>query len=173
MFNFIDKIFDVSSSNEITFIPDSLKKDLKENLQTGEEILSTLRVYKANYKAQRVFDSNSFFNAFMILTNQRVIIARNSKRLQKFRDIPLNIIQHQTFETSRDVPVLTIHMLNERDILEFPRRSKDEVEPVINILIDLLESSTKESSENIYCRFCGFSIPQDSNFCENCGKKLN
>lgn len=173
MFKFLDKLFDVSSSNNIYDIPEKLHDELKENLQPSEEIINTLRLFKSNYKAERIIDRNSFFNAFMILTNQRIIVARNSKSLQKFRDIPLNIIQHHTFEVSSDRPILTIHMLNSRDILEFPKKSKAQVDPAIESLKHLLSKTNEEPKDKIYCRFCGYSIPSDSSFCENCGKKLS
>lgn len=40
-------------------------------------------------------------------------------------------------------------------------------------LVDTLEEGgDRKDRKSLGCQFCGASIPQDSNFCSSCGKKL-
>lgn len=166
------KLFIDTSGEELLRIPTSLQKDLEDSLQDNEKIVHNLRTYKATYKAKRILDSNSYFNAIMILTNQRMIVARNSSRLKKFRDVPLNLIQNQTLEISEDIPILTMNLSNTKDILTFPKNSKEQVEPVVKTLKELLENNANKSTQKIFCRYCGKKVPEDSQFCQECGKEL-
>lgn len=165
--------FKEPTSEELIRIPQSLKHDIENILQENEELVHIIRTYKSRYKAQRLLDGNSFYNAIMILTTKRVIIARNSSRLIKFRDIPLNLINNYTYESTDGVPVITLNVSDGKDILTFAKNAFELTNDVSDSLKKLMKDKSINTLETVYCRFCGKQIPTDSKFCMNCGEKLS
>lgn len=174
MSSLIDKlksIFETPSGEELLLLPESLKIDINETLENEESLVFSIRALSAKYKAPRLIDSNTFFNPYFILTNSRIIIARNSSRLNVFREIELrNIIDHK-FEISSRISSLSMKLYNSRDIVTFHSNTSEQTESLKNHFDELVGALSASEEKKLYCRFCGEKIPADSNFCPDCGSR--
>ena len=87
--NAIKDFMDSLVTHSYTELPERIKTGLNKYLKDDEEILVTLSNYRAVYRAPKFLDSNTFYSSWFILTNDRIVIARNSSNFKRFRDIPL------------------------------------------------------------------------------------
>jgi len=173
----IKEIFDRFEAKNSTELPADLQTGLSNYLTPGEDVLITLKNYRAIYKAKRWSDSNTFFNSWFILTNLRILILRNSSSFKMFRDIPLEVIRETNYELDRLEPRIKFSSHDGEDIIEFSKRSMNYCKEIENKVKDALANVTivqKDSpdSETIYCNNCGTRILRHSNFCFRCGTKL-
>src|SRR3970282_1909648 len=113
--NYLNKL----DNQNITELPLGLKSGLTKYLSRDEDLLFTLRDFRAIYKAPRWIDSNTFFNSWFILTNKRIIIAKNSSSFKRFRDIPHNKISQIDYETGLLESKLIIHYPGPVERLDF------------------------------------------------------
>ena len=155
-------------------LPSGIKTGLAKYLEPGEEILLTLLNFRAIYKAPTLMDSNTFFNSWLILTNSRIIIAKNSSTFNKFRDIPHSTIDQFYYETGALESTLTIHTPGSVDKIMFlseARRYCKDLDAKVNKAI---EEAKKHSglSDTIFCSQCRSKIPKGSKFCSECGARL-
>jgi hypothetical protein len=157
-----------------TELPSGVKSGLANYLRSGEEILFTLRNFRAIYKAPRWLDSNTFFNSWLILTNNRVIIAKNSSSFKKFRDIPLSEVKQIDYEMGALESRLTIESPGTVDIIEFLREARKLSEDLSQIINKALENFRQSGQpvSLIFCFKCGNKVPQGSKFCSECGERL-
>jgi len=164
-------------SKNFTELPTGLQSGLLRYLSQGEEILLTLRDYRAIYKAPKWIDSNTYFNSWFILTDQRILILRNSSSFKLFRDIPLDEISRTLYEMERLEPRITIITPGKEDRIEFVSAVMKHCEDMYKRLNEALEknrlnSKTAMEKDTIHCFNCGSKIPGRSNFCPECGKSL-
>jgi len=68
-------MFDAKKCSEL---PHGIKKGVEKYIKEEESILVTLLNWRVVYKAPRFIDSNTYFHTWFILTDHRIIIARNS-----------------------------------------------------------------------------------------------
>lgn len=160
-----------------TELPSGIKIGLAKYLKPGEEVLLTLRNFRAIYRAPTWMSSNTFFNSWFILTDSRIIIAKNSSTFNRFRDIPLNTIDQIHYETWVLDSKLTIHSPSTTDIIEFLRESRMYREDLDTKVKRAIEGSKKvgkgpEISDTIFCPQCGTKIPKESRFCSECGRGI-
>ncbi len=158
-------------------LPPGIRTGLASYLTPGEEVLFSIRNFRTIYKASRWADSNTFFNSWFILTNARIIIARNSSSFKTFRDIPHNMISQIHYETEVLESRLTIHSPNTVDIIEFAGESKRYCENLDQRINKVLEEAQKRKEHSgifntTFCPHCGSKIPKESKFCSECGAKL-
>ena len=153
----------------ITELPLGIKSGLTKYLTPDEELLFTLRDFRAIYKAPRWIDSNTFFNSWFILTNRRIIIARNSSSFKRFRDIPHNTINQIEYDTGILESRLILHSPRTIDIIEFIGESKKHSEG-----LELKIQRIKEQAlfDTVICPNCENKIPKGSKFCPECGEKI-
>jgi DNA-directed RNA polymerase subunit RPC12/RpoP len=175
IFQRLREALDRRKKKNFTELPSGIKTDLTRYLNPGEEILFTLLNFRAIYKAPTLMDSNTFFNSWFILTNRRIIVAKNSSSFKKFRDIPHNTIDQIHYETGALDSRLRIHSPGTVDIIEFLRESKmyrEDLEIRVNRAIEEAKKAEKhtEASDMIFCPQCGSKIPKESKFCSECGK---
>jgi len=160
-----------------TEIPERIQTGLNKYLNDNEEILVTLLNYRAIYKAPRWLDSNTFFNSWFVLTNHRVIIARNSSHFKRFRDIPLNEISQIFYELDDYEGRISITCPGKEDIVEFSKGTQPYYES-LEIELNKAHQNAKElkrldkDSESILCTKCGSKIDSESKFCPECGARL-
>jgi len=155
----------------LTDLPSGIRTGLARYLASGEEILFTLRDFRAIYKAPRWLDSNTYFNSWFILTNHRIIIARNSSSFKKFRDIPYNMINQIDYEPGVLDYKLIIHSPGTVDIIEFLREVREHCEG-LELRINMALESGRRIFASIYCFSCGSKVPKESKFCSECGTNL-
>lgn len=161
---------------DLTELPPELRSGLVNYLGPGEEILFALRSFRAVYKPPKWIDSNTFFNSWFILTNERIIIARNSSSFKKFRDIFLNEIRRIDYETGALESKLTIESPDTVDTIEFFREVREYAQGLREKVKEALENArrTKEytmASGLMTCSKCGGEVPKTSKFCPECGEK--
>ena len=162
--NYLNKL----DNQNITELPLGLKSGLTKYLTPDEELLFTLRDFRAIYKAPRWIDSNTFFNSWFILTNRRIIIARNSSSFKRFRDIPYNTINQIEYETGILESRLIIHSPRTVDIIEFIGEARKHSEGLEQKVQGIKEQAI---TDIVICPNCENKIPRGSKFCSECGEK--
>jgi PH (Pleckstrin Homology) domain-containing protein/zinc ribbon protein len=172
----LKKSFDERKTRNFTELPLNVKAGLAAHLGPDEEVLLTLLNFRAIYRASTLMDSNTFFNSCFILTNQRIIVAKNSSSFKKFRDIPHSIVEQVYHEIEAFKSKLTIHSLGTVDIIEFLRESSIYCEDLgikANRSIEEAKKGEKPGAyDRILCSLCGSKIPKESKFCSECGARL-
>jgi NADH pyrophosphatase NudC (nudix superfamily) len=164
-------------SKNFTKLPSDLNGSLSSYLSPGEEILLTLRNYRAIHKAPNWIDSNTYFNSWFILTDQRILILRNSSSFKLFRDIALDEVSRTHYEMEKLEPRITIISPGKEDRVEFVSEVTKHCEDIGKKVNEALEISRQNSQlsgekDTRYCPNCGSKIPRTSNFCSECGKSL-
>ncbi len=175
-FQRLKEALDRRRKKNFTELPSGIKIGLTKHLEPGEEILITLRNFRAIYKAPTLMDSNTFFNSWFILTNRRIIIAKNSSSFKKFRDIPYNTIYQIHYETGMLDSKLIIHSPGTVDTIEFLRESRiyhEDLDIKVNRAVEEFKKWGKYPDLGmIQCPQCGIKIPKESKFCLECGKSI-
>jgi zinc ribbon protein/PH (Pleckstrin Homology) domain-containing protein len=174
IFQTLKESLDRTRTKNFVELPSRIKTDLAKYLKPGEEILLTLLNFRAIYKAPTLMDSNTFFNSWLTLTNSRIIIAKNSSKFNKFRDISHSTIDQVYYETGALGSTLTIHSPGSVDKIMFlseARRYCEDLDAKVN---KALEEAKKHSglSDTIFCSQCRSKIPKGSKFCPQCGTML-
>jgi hypothetical protein len=156
----------------LTELPQGIKTGLLKHLKPQEEILLTLRSFRAIYKPPRWIDSNTFFNSWFILTNHRIIVARNSSSFKKFRDILLHTVNQTEYEEGERESRLTIHSPGTVDIIEFLKEVRAHCKDIEGMVKKALKEAYTMKPDVAFCYECGSQIPRHSKFCPECGIRL-
>ncbi len=177
IFERFKKYVNKQKAQNFTQLPPGAKNDLSKYLKRDEEILFIVRNFRAIYKAPRWVDSNTFFNSWLILTNQRIMIAKNSSSFKRVREILLNNISQTDYETEISESKLTIHSPGTVDIIEFFRESRTYCEGLEQKVSEALENARQsgghsQTLDTVFCDGCGRKVPSQSKFCSECGVKL-
>jgi hypothetical protein len=173
----IQGIMNRLESQNVTELPSELHDRLSRYLSQDEEILLTLRNYRAIYRAPNWLDSNTYFHSWFVLTDQRILILRNSSSFKLFRDIPLSEITRTRYEMEELDPRVTIITPGNEDRIEFVSKVIEHCEDIGKKIHEALEKSRQlsklsQEKDTIYCYNCGSKIPRKSNFCPECGESL-
>lgn len=165
-------------TNNYTELPERIQKGLYKYINDKEEILFTILDYRAMYKAPRWIDSNTFFNSWFILTNERIIIARNSSGFKRFRDIPLHEITQIFYEFDESEGKISITCPGKEDIIEFSKATFPYYESLEKKLNQALENSKElnrinQDADHILCTKCGSRINSESKYCPECGARVD
>ena len=159
-----------------TELPETIRPGLEKYLGENENILLTLLNYRAIYKAAKWVDSNTFFNSWFILTNNRIVIARNSSKFKRFRDIPLHEITQIFYELDEDQGKISITCPAKEDIIEFSKGAQpyfEDLEIKVKEAIQNAKVNKPElDTETIICTKCGSKIDIESKFCPECGARV-
>ncbi len=161
-----------------TELPERIQTGLNKYLKDDEKILLTLMDYRAIYRAPKFVDSNTFFNSWFILTNDRIIIARNSSNFKRFRDIPLLDITQIFYEIDNTEPRISITTPGKEDIIEFMRAASahcQDLEKVIDGAIENAKSRKRHTGKDdfVLCSKCGSQVLSESKYCSECGSRLD
>ena len=159
------------TGDELFFLPEQIKKDLLWNLKgSGEKLILSLKTHRAVHKAPATRDSNTFYKAYAIITSRRLILAKDSSKLNTFREIPLASVESYRYEEENKKPHLNIESLKSKFILTFPPDSFTEAETFFGTFRKILENS---KLEELFCGKCEKKIPVDSVYCSHCGEKID
>ena len=175
--NALKTFISIFGTRNYTELPQGIRKGLEKYLNNGENILITLLDFRAIYKAPTFLESNTFFNSWFILTNNRVIIARNSSGFKRFRDIPLDTITQIYSELDNMDPKITINSPGNEDIIEFPKQTSEHCATLEKSLRDAIENVKNSHTEPgdmdfIFCPKCGSKTLKTGHFCSECGSRL-
>ncbi len=176
----LDTLMDILGRLETrnyTDLPRGVHQGLMKYLEENERPLVTLLNFRAIYRAPRWLDSNTFFNTWFILTERRIVIARNSSVFKRFRDIPLDSITQIYCELDHTEPRLTVNSPGHEDIIEFHKKSSAHCASLEESLKDAIDNAKKtrkhHGDENFtFCGKCGSKILRGSHFCSECGAML-
>lgn len=165
-------------THNYTELPEKIQLGVNDYLKDDEHIILTLLDYRAIYKAPKFMDSNTFFNSWFILTDKRILIARNSSTFKRFRDIPLSAITQILYELDTSEPRITITTPGNEDIIEFTRACAEhcvDLDKKIDRAIEDAKAQNTNSTdlEHILCKKCGSKILSESKYCSECGSRLD
>ena len=177
----VDSIKDLVGSfvtTNYTELPENINSGLQKYLKGDEEVILTLLNYRAIYKAPKFIDSNTFFNSWFILTNERIVVARNSSTFKRFRDIPLREITQIFYELDNTEPRISITTPGKEDIIEFTKAGAEHCRNLEIKIEAALENAKKrtvqsDNKEYINCNKCGSDIQSQSKYCSECGARID
>lgn len=158
-------------------LPQRIQTGLNKYLRDDEDILLTLLDHKAVYRAPKFIDSNTYFNSWFILTNDRIIIARNSYKFKRFRDIPLLDITQIFYELDYTEPKITITTPGKEDIIEFTRAASADCVDLDKKIDSAIENAKTRKLQAVkddftLCNKCGSKVLSESKYCSECGSRL-
>ncbi len=158
-------------------LPQRIQTGLNKYLRDDEDILLTLLDHKAIYRAPKFIDSNTYFNSWFILTNDRIIIARNSYKFKRFRDIPLLDITQIFYELDYTEPKITITTPGKEDIIEFTRAASADCVDLDKKIDSAIENAKTHKlqavkDDFVLCSKCGSKVLSESKYCSECGSRL-
>ena len=150
--------------------------ELKELLGEDDPVLLTVQALSCTYKPRAWVDRNTFFRSILILTKKRVLILKNSSKVNVLRDIELDTITHHKFGSTKSKGLkLEIKTVDAEDSIMFHQQYRKEFEELAEkfeeVMTQALELSVGEG-ETFFCMHCGVKIPAASVFCSSCGKKV-
>ena len=152
--------------------PDELKELLGEN----DSALLTVPTLSCTYKPRAWIDRNTFFRSILMLTKKRVLILKNSSKINVLRDIELDTITHHKFGSAKSKGLkLEIKTVDAEDSIMFHQQYRKEFEELSGKFEEVMEQALELSAggrETLFCMHCGVKIPATSVFCSSCGKKV-
>jgi len=177
IFDTIQDLIRKLEKSNYTDLPEGVSQGLVNYLDEDEKTILTLRNFRAVYRAPQWLDSNTFFNSWFILTERRIVVARNSSAFKRFRDIPLNTITQLFCELDRTEPKITINSPGHEDIIEFPKRAASHCEGLEESLKSAIDNARKNmrgpgDDGFMFCGKCGSKILRGSHFCSECGARI-
>ena len=150
--------------------------ELKELLGEDDPVLLTVPALSCTYKPRAWVDRNTFFRSMLMLTKKRVLILKNSSKVNVLRDIELNSITHHKFGSTKSKGLkLEIKTVDAEDVIMFHQQYRKEFEELSGKFEEAMEHALELSAgggETLFCMHCGVKIPAASVFCSSCGKKV-
>ncbi len=150
--------------------------ELRELLGEDDPVLLTVPTLSCTYKPRAWVDRNTFFRSILMLTRKRVLILKNSSRVNVLRDIELDTIAHHKFGSTRSKGLkLEIKTVDAEDTIMFHQQYRKEFEELSGKFEEAMAQAIELSSgtgETFFCMHCGARIPAASVFCSSCGKKV-
>lgn len=150
--------------------------ELRELLGEDDSVLLTVQTLSCTYKPRAWVDRNTFFRSILMLTKKRVLLLKNSSKVNVLRDIEFDTITHHKFGSTRSKGLkLEIKTVDAEDSIMFHQQYRNEFEELSEkfeeVMAQAIELST-ETGETFFCMHCGAKIPAASVFCSSCGKKV-
>lgn len=150
--------------------------ELKELLGEDDPVLLTVPALSCTYKPRAWVDRNTFFRSMLMLTKKRVLILKNSSKVNVLRDIELNSITHHKFGSTKSKGLkLEIKTVDAEDVIMFHQQYRKEFEELSGKFEEAMAHALELSAgggETLFCMHCGVKIPATSVFCSSCGKKV-
>ena len=141
--------------------------ELKELLGEDDPVLLTVPALSCTYKPRAWVDRNTFFRSILMLTKKRVLILKNSSKVNVLRDIEL--------DTKSKGLKLEIKTVDAEDVIMFHQQYRKEFEELSGKFEEAMSQAIELSAgdgETFFCMHCGARIPAASVFCSSCGKKV-
>ena len=150
--------------------------ELRELLGEDDSVLLTVQTLSCTYKPRAWVDRNTFFRSILMLTKKRILLLKNSSKVNVLRDIEFDTITHHKFGSTRSKGLkLEIKTVDAEDSIMFHQQYRNEFEELSEkfeeVMSQAIELST-ETGETFFCMHCGAKIPAASVFCSSCGKKV-
>lgn len=150
--------------------------ELRELLGEDDSVLLTVQTLSCTYKPRAWVDRNTFFRSILMLTKKRILLLKNSSKVNVLRDIEFDTITHHKFGSTRSKGLkLEIKTVDAEDSIMFHQQYRNEFEELSEkfeeVVAQAIELSTG-TGETFFCMHCGAKIPAASVFCSSCGKKV-
>ncbi len=150
--------------------------ELKELLGESDLVLLTVPTLSCIYKPKAWMDRNTFFRSILILTKKRVLILKDSSRVNVLRDIELDTITHHKFGSTKSKGLkLEIKTVDAQDVIMFHQQYRKEFEELSEKFKEAMAKTIELSAgskETFFCIHCGAKIPAEGIFCSSCGKRV-
>ncbi|MCY3625291.1 MAG: zinc ribbon domain-containing protein [Candidatus Dadabacteria bacterium] len=150
--------------------------ELRELLGEDDSVLITVQTLSCTYKPKTWIDRNAFFRSILVLTKKRILILKNSSRVNVLREIELDTITHHKFGSTRSKGLkLEIKTVDAEDVIMFHQQYRKEFEELSEKFEEVITEAISLSTgtgETFFCMHCGVRIPAASVFCSSCGKKV-
>lgn len=150
--------------------------ELRELLGEDDSVLLTVQTLSCTYKPRAWVDRNTFFRSILMLTEKRILLLKNSSKVNVLRNIEFDTITHHKFGSTRSKGLkLEIKTVDAEDSIMFHQQYRNEFEELSEkfeeVMAQAIELSTG-TGETFFCMHCGAKIPAASVFCSSCGKKV-
>lgn len=150
--------------------------ELRELLGEDDSVLLTVQTLSCTYKPRAWVDRNTFFRSILMLTKKRVLLLKNSSKVNVLRDIEFDTITHHKFGSTRSKGLkLEIKTVDAEDSIMFHQQYRNEFEELSEKFEEVMSQAIELSTgtgETFFCMHCGAKIPAASVFCSSCGKKV-
>lgn len=150
--------------------------ELKELLGEDDSVLLTVPALSCTYKPRAWIDRNTFFRSILMLTKKRVLILKNSSKVNVLRDVELDTITHHKFGSTKSKGLkLEIKTADAEDSIMFHQQYRKEFEELSGKFAEAMAQALELSAgggETLFCMHCGVKIPAASIYCSSCGKKV-
>lgn len=150
--------------------------ELRELLGEDDSVLLTVQTLSCTYKPRAWVDRNTFFRSILMLTKKRVLLLKNSSKVNVLRDIEFDTITHHKFGSTRSKGLkLEIKTVDAEDSIMFHQQYRNEFEELSEKFEEVMAQAielSKGTGETFFCMHCGAKIPAASVFCSSCGKKV-
>ena len=150
--------------------------ELKELLGEDDSVVLTVPALSCTYKPRAWIDRNTFFRSILMLTKKRVLILKNSSKVNVLRDVELDTITHHKFGSTKSRGLkLEIKTVDAEDSIMFHQQYRKEFEELSGKFGEAMAQALELSAgggETLFCMHCGVKIPAASVFCSSCGKKV-
>ena len=150
--------------------------ELKDLLGEDDSVLLTVPTLSCTYKPRTWIDRNTFFRSILMLTKKRILILKNSSKVNVLRDIEFDTITNHKFASTRSKGLkLEIKTVDAEDVIMFHQQYRKEFEELSGKFEEVMSQTIELSSsagETFFCMHCGARIPAASVFCSSCGKKV-
>jgi len=156
--------------------PGSDLEDLTELIGKDDPVLIKVPTTSCTHKPRAWIDRNAFFRTVLMLTTKRVLILKNSSRVNVLRDIELDTITNHKFASTKNKGLkLEIKTVDAEDVIMFHQQYRKEFEELSRKFEEVMKTTLElsmEGRETFFCMYCGEKIPAASVFCSSCGKKV-
>ena len=150
--------------------------ELRELLGEDDSVLLTVQTLSCTYKPRAWVDRNTFFRSILMLTEKRILLLKNSSKVNILRDIEFDTITHHKFGSTRSKGLkLEIKTVDAEDSIMFHQQYRNEFEELSEKFEEVMSQAIELSTgtgETFFCMHCGAKIPAASVFCSSCGKKV-
>ncbi len=150
--------------------------ELRELLGEDDSVLLTVQTLSCTYKPRAWVDRNTFFRSILMLTEKRILLLKNSSKVNVLRDIEFDTITHHKFGSTRSKGLkLEIKTVDAEDSIMFHQQYRNEFEELSEKFEEVMSQAIELSTgtgETFFCMHCGAKIPAASVFCSSCGKKV-
>ncbi len=166
------RISSVFAPKSLAEIPPELRAALDQQMN-NEKILHCLRVEKVFYKNPSSFSGETFFRNVAVLTDKRLILAKESSSYQKIKTFFLVSVSGCESHSDSGKPALLVEF-SDRSQVRLVFAFDDPETGVFENTLKRVRSDQKETrTGGAFCGQCGKQSRAGARFCHECGTRLD
>ncbi|MDP2676727.1 MAG: zinc ribbon domain-containing protein [bacterium] len=151
-------------------MPEAIKRGIQEKYEE-DTVLLTLKSDHIRHEGLKFTssDNNTFYQSWLVLTDKRIIAARNSSTFKEFVSTPYAMLEPLSILFSFADGMLTFNEKNGKSYkVEFLKYADEYFEE-----LDITLREMADRAQHKKCPHCGREIEQESNFCPGCGRDIS